>query len=477
MKIIDRIYMNGQFVKPAGTEVQDIVNPSTNKVIGKVTLGNGKDTQAAIHAAKEAFKSFSQTTIVERKQILRRLHDVMMAQSEALIHATVEEYGAPLAQATQLMRYAAQCFLTASEALDSFEFVQYIGQAKVVQEPLGVIGMITPWNANYYQICAKLAPAIATGCTAVIKPSELSALQTQLLTECFHEAQVPAGVINIVNGKGDVVGEEITRNPDVSMISFTGSTRVGKAIRRGAVDTMKRVTLEMGGKSPNIILDDADLTKAIPLALMLCYGNSGQACLAGTRLLVPEHRLEEVKAIAKAAAGTIKVGNPGEADTMIGPMVTDKQYERVQHYIKLGIEEGAELVIGGPGHPAGLEKGNFVRPTVFANVTMDMTIAQEEIFGPVLSILSYRSEEEAVEIANQTVYGLAAYISSSDLDRANRIAAQLEAGTIAINGIHHEPRAPFGGYKQSGLGRENGVYGLREYVQPKTLMGYAAAGV
>lgn len=475
MKIIDHIYINGKFVKPNGTEVQEIINPTTNEIIGRVTLGDEQDTQEAIQAAKAAFKIFSITTIDERKEMLQRLHDVIMAKSDILIQATVEEYGAPVMQATGLTYFAAKSFLNTSEVLQDFEFVKYIGQAKVILEPLGVIGMITPWNANYYQICAKLASAIATGCTAVIKPSELSAIQTQLLTECFHEAGIPDGVINIVNGTGQVVGAELTRHPDISMISFTGSTKTGKTISHGAVDSMKRVTLEMGGKSPNIILDDADLNQAIPRAFMACFGNNGQACIAGTRLIVPEQRLEEVKNLVKSMIELIKVGDPKETDTLIGPMVTQKQYDNVQRYIKLGIEEGAELLTGGEGHPEGLEHGNFVKPTVFANVTMDMTIAKEEIFGPVLSILTYTTEEEAVDIANDTIYGLAAYISSSNLERANKIAAQIVTGRVGINEFIDEPKAPFGGFKQSGIGRENGLYGLEEYVEPKTILGYRVA--
>ncbi|MBW7459108.1 aldehyde dehydrogenase family protein, partial [Paenibacillus sepulcri] len=348
----------------------------------------------------------------------------------------------------------------------------YMGKAKVVLEPVGVIGIITPWNASYSQIAAKLASAIAAGCTVVIKPSELSAIQTQLLMESLDQADIPAGVINIINGTGDVVGAELTRHPDIAMISFTGSTHVGKIIRHGVIDTMKRLTLELGGKSPNIILDDADFNKAVPLAVKIAYGNSGQSCIAGSRLIVPRHRLEEVKRLAKAAVEAIKVGDPREKDTVIGPMVTGKQYNNVQRYIKLGMEEGAELVIGGEGHPEGLEQGYFVKPTVFANVTMDMTIAREEIFGPVLSILTYTTEEEAIEMANDTSYGLAAYISSSSLDKANQIASRISSGIVMINGAGPEMKAPFGGSKQSGIGREYGVYGLEECLEPKSITGY-----
>ena len=312
--------------------------------------------------------------------------------------------------------------------------------------------------------------AIAAGSTAVIKPSEMSALQTQVLLEALHEAGLPAGVFNVVNGRGDVVGTEITRHPDIAKISFTGSTAVGKSIARGAVDTMKRVTLELGGKSPNIILDDANFETAIPLALTAAYMNSGQACVAGTRLLVPENRLEEAERLLVKAIDNITVGNPADAATAVGPMVSKKQYERVQGYIKLGQEEGAKLLAGGEGKPEGLEAGNFVKPTIFTNVNNTMRIAREEIFGPVLSVLTYQNEEEAIAIANDTTYGLSAYISSSNPERARRVANRIEAGRVLINGLSHDPLAPFGGFKQSGMGREFGVYGLEEYVEPKALL-------
>ncbi|MFD2614822.1 aldehyde dehydrogenase family protein [Paenibacillus gansuensis] len=472
MKIIDKIYINGKFVTPHGTEIQELVNPATKEVIGQVTLGDEKDAQAAIAAAKAAYRTFSKTTIQERSQMLQRLHDVMVLKSDELNKAAVEEYGAPLKATAARTQYAANNFLANKEVLQEVQFEKQIGQAKVVLEPLGVIGLITPWNANYTHISTKLAPAISAGCTVVIKASELSAIQTQLIAECFDEAGIPAGVINFVNGRGDVVGAELTRHPDVAMISFTGSTQVGRIIARDGAATMKRMVLELGGKSPNVILDDADLTKAIPLAVMTAFSNSGQACHVGSRLIVPETRLEEVKELVKKTVESIKVGSPWEEGTFIGPLVNQKQYDTVQRYIKKGIEEGAELVIGGEGHPAGLEQGYYVKPTVFSNVKSGMTIAQEEIFGPVLAILAYKTEEEAVEIANDTIYGLSAYVSSSDLERANRVASQIVAGRVLINGLYDEPKAPFGGFKQSGIGREFGSYGIEEYLEPKTIMGH-----
>ena len=369
------------------------------------------------------------------------------------------------------MQRAAGSFLNAAKTLEDYALTRRIGAAEVVMEPVGVAGMITPWNANAIFICNKLATAIAAGCAAVIKPSEMSAIQTQIVTECLHEAGLPAGVFNIVNGRGDVAGAELSAHPDVAKISFTGSTAVGKAILRAGVETMKRVTLELGGKSPTLILDDADLASAVPLAVAAGFQNSGQACLAGTRILVPEDRLAEVSALAKETVMKVKVGDPREPDTQIGPMVSQKQWERVQRYIRLGIEEGAAVLTGGEGHPPGLGDGYFVKPTIFTNVTNSMTIAREEIFGPVLSIITYRTEDEAIEIANDTTYGLQAYVLSKNVQRARSVASQISAGTVLINGLQRELLAPFGGFKQSGIGRENGVFGLDAYLEPKTVMG------
>ncbi|GMK47444.1 aldehyde dehydrogenase [Paenibacillus glycanilyticus] len=472
MRTINRIFINGEFVQPQGKDEQILINPSTKEVIGKVILGNEEDTRTAIAAAKMAFKTFSQTTIAERGEILQRLHDSVLARMDTLVEANINEYGAPRKMAIGRVKLAANIFLDAKEALENFEFVRYMASAKVVKEPIGVIGIITPWNASYSQITTKLAVAIAAGCTVVIKPSELSAIQTDEIVEAFHQAGVPKGIINIVNGLGNTVGVELTRHQDVAMINFTGSTRVGKEIRRGAVDTMKRVTLELGGKSPIIVLDDVDFEKAIPVAVNQVLTNNGQACIAGSRLLVPEHRLEEVKRIAKRTMEAVKVGMPSDEATTLGPIVTKKQYKNVQHYIQIGIEEGADLITGGVGHPEGLEGGYFVKPTLFANVTEDMTIAKEEIFGPVQAILTYKTEEEAIEMANNTPYGLAAYIHSGNLEKANNLARKINSGTVLINGAFHELKAPFGGYKESGIGREYGEYGIEECLETKTITGY-----
>jgi aldehyde dehydrogenase (NAD+) len=377
-----------------------------------------------------------------------------------------------MAMALGTARRAAASFALARKLLADYPFERQVGGARVTMLPHGVAGMITPWNANAGFIAGKLAMAIAAGSSAVVKPSELSALQTEVLTRALHRAGLPPGVFNIVTGRGETVGAEITRHTDIAKISFTGSTAVGKAIARGAVDTMKRVTLELGGKSPTILLDDADFARAMPLAAMAAVMNSGQACIAGTRLLVPSSRVEEAQALAVQAFERLVVGPTANPAVQVGPMVTRRQWERVQAYIRKGIEEGATLLSGGPGLPPGLERGFFVRPTVFGNVSNTMTIAREEIFGPVLAIIPYRDDEDAIAIANDTPYGLHAYVFGADLERANRVAARIVAGRVFVNGLYDAPEAPFGGFKQSGIGREFGVFGLEAYLEPRAIMGY-----
>ncbi|MDH7460245.1 aldehyde dehydrogenase family protein [Chitinophagaceae bacterium 26-R-25] len=470
MKTIDKIYINGAFVTPHGTELFDLINPTTNELLGKVVLGDEEDTRKAIASAKAAFVHFSKTTKDERIAYLQKMYEAVAKRKDELTAIMVQEYGGTLQFSRASTQHALNGIQSTIETLTNFDFVRSVGKSKVRLESLGVVGIITPWNASNSFICNKLATAIAAGCTAVIKPSEMSALQTQVLLECLHEASLPAGVFNVMNGLGNVVGAEITRHPDIAKISFTGSTVVGKTIARGAVDTMKRVTLELGGKSPNIILDDADLQKAIPTAVAAAFMNSGQACIAGTRLLVPENRLDEIKTLIKETVEKVKVGDPKNEDTAVGPMVSKKQFARVQQYIDLGVQEGAEILTGGSGQPDGLEAGNFVKPTVFVNVNNNMRIAREEIFGPVLSIITYKNEEDAISIANDTDYGLQAYVSSSDSARTNRVAARINAGRVLINGLNHDPMAPFGGFKQSGIGREFGVYGLEAYVEAKAVI-------
>lgn len=470
MKIVDKIYINGGFVTPHGTEILDLINPSNNEKIGAITLADEVDARNAIAAAKEAFKTFRNSTVDERISYLEKLKTAVGKRKKDFTDVMIEEYGGTYQFSSMSNEFTGLWFDSMIESVRNFEFERSINSSKVILQPVGVVGIITPWNASNSSVCSKVATAIAAGCTVVIKPSEMSGLQTQVLMEAFHDAGLPKGVINFVTGLGNVVGTELTVNPDVSKISFTGSTAVGKLIAKTAVDTMKRVTLELGGKSPNIILDDANLEEVVPQAVFGAYMNSGQACIAPTRLLVPESQIDKVNEIARVTAEKVVVGLPQNNETNVGPMVSVKQFERVQNYIKIGLEEGAVLLAGGEGKPEGLESGNFVKPTIFTNVNNKMTIAQEEIFGPVLSIIPYKTEEEAIEIANDTPYGLAAYISSSDIKRAQKVASQIDAGRVCINGFRHDPMVPFGGFKQSGIGREYGVYGLEAYLEPKAVL-------
>ncbi|KPA88827.1 NAD-dependent aldehyde dehydrogenase [Pseudomonas asplenii] len=474
MQRIDQIYINGTFVTPHGQEWFDLFNPSTARVIGQVRLADEHDADAAIAAAKAAFPAFSRTGRTERVALLLRMHAAIAAREEQLNEAIIEEYGAPASRSLWMARHAASVLQEAARVLQDYDFIRQAGSAQVSMQPLGVAGLITPWNSNAGFICGKLAAAIAAGCTAVIKPSEMSALQTRIVSEALHEAGLPPGVFNIVTGRGETVGARLSSHPDVAKISFTGSTAVGKHILRSAADSLKRVTLELGGKSPVLILDDADFDQAIPLALQAGFMNSGQACIAGTRILVPEQRLAEAEAAVLKAIAGIRSGDPRSADTSIGPMVSEKQWQRVQRYIRIGLDSGARLLSGGEGLPEGLEAGWFVRPTVFSAVTNDMTIAREEIFGPVLSIITYRDEEDALRIANDTPYGLQAYVLGHDIERARKVAERIEAGRVLINTLAHEPKAPFGGFKQSGIGREYGTYGMEAFLEPKALLGLPA---
>jgi aldehyde dehydrogenase (NAD+) len=471
MHRIDKIYIDGAFVTPHGEERFELFNPATEEVIGTVRLADDEDTRRAIAAAKRALPGWSHTTLPERAALLRRMHAAVAAREDELLAAIVQEYGAPTSRSRWMARHAAQVLVDAIEAMEAFDFERQLGTARVVMQPIGVAGLITPWNSNASFICGKLAAALAAGCTAVIKPSEMSALQTRIVTEALHEAGAPAGVFNIVTGRGDVAGTAIVKSPDVRKISFTGSSAVGKGILRAAADDVKRVTLELGGKSPTVILDDADFATAIPLAIQAGFMNSGQACIAGTRLLAPRARLSEFEALAKAAVEATVSGDPKNPDTAVGPMVSRKQWERVQGYIRKGIDEGARLLAGGEGRPEGYDRGWLVRPTLFTDVRNDMTIAREEIFGPVLSIIPYEDEDDAVAIANDTSYGLSAYVMTTNAQRGARVAARIDSGRVMVNTLTHEPKAPFGGFKQSGLGRENGVFGLEAYLEPKTILG------
>ena len=470
MRIIDQIYIDGAFTTPHGDAFADLFNPATEDRIGQVRLADAEDARAAVAAAKRAFPAFSRTSKAERIALLGRLHDAVAARADDLAAAMREEYGAPAYFVGFSASHAAEVFLNMATTLEAYDFTRTIGRARVTLQPLGVVAAITPWNSNIGFICGKLATAIAAGCTIVIKPSEMSALQTQVVTEALHAAGLPAGVFNIVTGRGDVVGAALTAHPDVAKVTFTGSTAVGKGILRAAADSFKRVTLELGGKGPNIILPDADLDTAVPTALMMGLGNSGQACVAGTRILVPRARLPEILERLKVGIAAIKTGPPSDPAVQIGPMVSQKQWDRVQGYIRLGLEEGATLLAGGEGRPDALERGWFVRPTIFTGVTNTMRIAREEIFGPVLCVIPYGDEAEAIAIANDTAYGLQAYLHGSDVDHMRTIADQLESGRVVINGAPHEPLAPFGGFKQSGVGREYGVFGLETHLEPRAVL-------
>src|SRR6202047_306281 len=463
-------YIDGAFVESHGREVRDIINPTNGKLIGRATLGDEEDTRRAIAAAKRAFVTFGRSTKEERASILRRLHEAASAHLDDLTAAMVEEYGGVVKFAGLIVQSGINAFLAAEKALEEIPLTRSWDKTTVTLEPVGVAGLITAWNANALFICLKLASAVAAGCTVVIKPSELSSLQTQVLVEALHEANLPKGVLNVVTGLGNVVGAELVRNSDVAKISFTGSAAVGETIMRDGAKTMKRVTLELGGKSPTILLDDAVLDQAIPSALVMAFLNSGQACAAGTRLLVPKGRFDQVKQAIMDAMPAFPVGDPADPKTAVGPMVTQAHYDRVQSYIRKGIEEGAEVLVGGEGHPEGLEAGYFVKPTVFINVKNNMAIAQEEIFGPVLSVIAYDSEDEAIRIANDSEYGLHAAVLGTDLHRARRLASQIRAGRVVINNMTDDSQAPWGGFKYSGIGREYGRYGIEAFLEPRAIL-------
>ncbi len=475
MKSCKQFYINGEWVDPAeGTNSFEVINPANEEVIGEIALGSAKDVDNAVSAAQEAFKTFSTTSVEERLGLLGKIVEVYQSRYDEVAETISKEMGAPLslskaAQAATGLGHFAQTI----EILQDFDWEETKGRNIIRKEPIGVVGMITPWNWPINQISCKVAPALAAGCTMVLKPTEIAPLNAILFAEIMDEAGVPAGVFNLVNGDGPTVGEAMSSHPGIDMMSFTGSTRAGISVAKGAADTVKRVSQELGGKSANIILDDADFESAITGGAKHCFNNSGQSCNAPTRMLVPESRHDEAKEIAKKAAESTKVGDPFAEDTGIGPVVSEVQFNKIQGLIEKGIEEGAELVAGGPGKPEGLNAGYYVRPTVFANVNNDMTIAREEIFGPVLSILPYKDEDEALEIANDTEYGLYGYVSSGDIERAKSVANRIRSGSVAINGASADFTAPFGGYKQSGNGREWGPFGFEEFLEVKAVIGYS----
>jgi aldehyde dehydrogenase (NAD+) len=471
-----KFYINGAWVDPVEPRTTDVINPATEAVLGQISLGSAKDVDLAVAAAREAFTTYSKTTREERMALLEKIiagYKKRFNEMGAMISA---EMGAPMTMAVKMQAGAGMGhFITALAVLKDFKFTETMGTTEIVREPIGVAGMITPWNWPANQITCKVAPALASGCTMVLKPSEVAPYNAIILAEILHEAGVPKGVFNLVNGDGPGVGSAMAAHPGIDLMSFTGSTRAGIEVAIRAAPTVKRVSQELGGKSPNILLDDCDFPKMVAAGVQACMRNSGQSCNAPTRMLVPAARMKEVAAIAKASAESLKVGDPNAEGMDLGPVVSAVQYKKIQDLIAKGIEGGATVATGGTGRPDGLSKGYYVRPTVFADVDNKMTIAQEEIFGPVLVIIPYKDEAEAIAIANDTPFGLAAYVSSGDRDHAIRVAREIKAGMVHINGAFGDPKAPFGGVKQSGNGREWGKFGFDEYLEVKAVMGYNAA--
>ncbi|MEQ8857460.1 MAG: aldehyde dehydrogenase family protein [Pseudomonadales bacterium] len=471
-----KFYIDGQWVDPVGKETLEVINPATEEPIGSIAMGTKADVDKAVAAAKRAFETFSKTTIEERAALLEKIIEAYKARMGDIAKTVSQEMGAPMSLANAAQAPAGLGHLMYSLAsLKEFPFEEVVGKNTIVREPIGVCGLITPWNWPLNQIAAKVGPAIAAGCTMVLKPSEVAPLNAILFAEVMHEAGVPKGVFNLVNGDGPTVGVAMSSHPDIDMMSFTGSTRAGISVAQEAAKTVKRVAQELGGKSPNLILDDASFPEVIARDTFGVCMNTGQSCNAPTRMLVPMSRMEEAAAIAKATAEQIKVGDPSDEKTQIGPLVSAVQFEKVQNLIQKGIDEGAKLETGGVGRPDGLNRGYFVRPTIFSNVSNEMSIAREEIFGPVLSLIGYKDEEDAIRIANDTVYGLSAYVSSGDLEHAAKVGREIRAGNVHLNGAGVDPAAPFGGYKQSGNGREFSKWGLEEFLETKALLGYHAA--
>jgi len=470
-----KFYIDGAWVEPTDPKPFDVINPANEQVIGQIMMGNEADVNKAVAAARKAFESFSRTSVQERLELLDAIIAAYQNRIGEVAATITSEMGAPtwLSQAAQAAMGIAH-LTTARSILENFQWQKAQGNTMIVKEPVGVCGLITPWNWPINQIACKVAPALAAGCTMVLKPSEVAPLNAALFAEILHEAGVPAGVFNLVNGDGINVGDVMSRHPDIDMMSFTGSTRAGIMVAKSSAETVKRVAQELGGKSANIILDDADFNKAVAQGVQSCFMNSGQSCNAPTRMLVPAARHDEVVEIAKAAAAQVKIGDPTEDGVTIGPVVSEMQFNKIQGLIEKAIDEGTELVCGGPGKPDGLNAGYYVKPTIFANVTNDMTIAREEVFGPVLSILKYETEEQAIEIANDTVYGLSGYVQSGDINHAREVASRLRTGNVHLNGAGADLNAPFGGYKQSGNGREWGELGFEDFLETKAVLGYAA---
>ncbi len=468
-----QFYIGGRWVEPAEPAALDVIDPSTEQPFTAISLGSKADIGRAVGAAKAAFTNFSQTLREDRLGLLRRILESYNRRSEDLAQTVSQEMGAPLTFAREAQVWAGRVHLEATiEALETYEFSRLRGGSLIVREPIGVAALITPWNWPLNQIVCKVAPALAAGCTVVLKPSEIAPISGILFAEIVDAAGAPAGVFNLVNGAGPDVGQAMAGHPDVDMISFTGSTRAGIAVARTAAETVKRVAQELGGKSPNIIWRDADFETAVRAGVAACFSNSGQSCDAPTRMLVPAERHEEAVGIAADVADGLEVGDPNQMGVDLGPVVSQTQFDKIQRLIEAGIQEGARLVAGGPGRPPGFNRGYYVRPTVFGAVRPGMTIEREEVFGPVLAVMSYEDEAEAVRIANDTVFGLAAYVSSSNIDHARAVAARLRAGTVNLNYPAWDVHAPFGGFKQSGNGREYADFGIDDYLELKAVVGY-----
>jgi len=472
---VNKFYIDGEWIEPKGATPFNLINPATEEVHGQVVLGTAEHVDLAVAAARRAFVTYSKVSVKDRLDLINRIIAGYEARRDELAQAMTDEMATPItfSKAGQVSM-ALFHFQEMARVLENYEFEKYMGSTLIRREPIGVCGLITAWNWPLSLVTAKVAPAIAAGCTVVVKPSEMSPKSAVVLAEILHEAGVPKGVFNMVFGEGPVVGEVIAGHTDIDMVSITGSTRAGIRVAEVAAPTVKRVTQELGGKSPNVILPSADLASVIPAGVMGCYINNGQACQAPTRMIVHRSQRDEAIAHAKRAAEAIRIGDPNDPATQLGPLVNRAQFEKVQNLIQTGINQGATLVSGGAGRPDGFNRGFYVRPTVFADVTSEMRIAREEIFGPVLSMHFYDSEEEAVAIANDTEYGLAAFISG-DLDEARRVATQIRAGRVYLNGAAVDRTVPFGGFKRSGNGREYGVFGFEEYLEVKAVLGHAAA--
>ncbi|MEL6890418.1 MAG: aldehyde dehydrogenase family protein [Actinomycetota bacterium] len=466
-----RFYIDGQWVEPSTTDRLPVINPATEQPLAEIALGGHADVDAAVDAARRAFETWSQTTVEERLAVLEKCTELLGARAGDLGAVISAEMGAPAALAARAQAPSGFAhFATTANVLKDFAFEEQVGTSLIVKEPIGVVGMITPWNWPINQIACKVAPALAAGCTMILKPTEVAPLNAVLFAEILDEAGVPAGVFNLVNGDGPTVGSYLSAHPGVDMMSFTGSTRAGVEVAKNAAPTVKRVAQELGGKSANIILDDADFATAVARDAAGMCTNSGQSCNAATRMLVPQARMDEAAEIGKAAMESVTVGAPDAEGTTIGPVVSEAQWNKIQGLIQAGIDEGATLVTGGTGRPDGLDTGYYVKPTLFANVTNDMTIAREEIFGPVLVMIGYEDDDDAVRIANDTPYGLSGYVSGSH-DRAVDIARRIRTGNMHVNGVGPDFNAPFGGYKQSGNGREWGSHGLEEFLETKAILG------